>query len=693
MKPIGILAAINMRASATGKPRRFNILAYSGGALSVDGFDLPVIVDLSGLDVPETPLPILIDHTKSVEATLGMTDSVENTGTALVLAGPVTGASAIAQQVIAQADAGHQWQASIGAMVVDSERVAPGQSVQVNGQTFVGPVIVARRATLRETSVLPMGADASTVVNLAASAAAMKGALPMSFEDWLKSLGLDPATIDETYKAALQLAYDAQQAPATPAAAAPAAVPAATPVAPAVAAAATVDLTASINTMLTAQRKALADDQVRIAQIQAKCAGHPLICAKAVSEGWTVDKAELEVLRASQGRTTATSFRNGDKSQPSDKVIEAALCQARGLKDAEKNFAPEVLQAAQSTYRGRIGLRQAVMLAAAANGAYVTPGQREVTREILAAACCQGLQAAASTVSLPGILSNVANKEILEGYMEEDNAWSEIAAIKSVSDFRTVTSYRMLDEMEYEQLGPDGKIKHGTTGEESYTRSADTYAKMFALTRRDLINDDIGAFEDLRNRIGRGSAKKLAKVFWTAFVNNSTFFTSARTNYISGATTNLATDGVGLGLGVTGFRKMTSPSADGTKRVGAGMRPEILLVPPELEFTADALFSNQNLGAVATSSANVFANRYRPVVAWQLSDSAYTGYSTTAWYLLTNPSAMPTVIVSFLNGQQTPTIETADADFNTLGIQFRGYHDFGVDMAEYLGGLKSKGAA
>jgi hypothetical protein len=81
------------------------------------------------------------------------------------------------------------------------------------------------------------------------------------------------------------------------------------------------------------------------------------------------------------------------------------------------------------------------------------------------------------------------------------------------------------------------------------------------------------------------------------------------------------------------------------------------------------------------------------VVAWQLSDSGYTGYSATAWYLLNDPSYLSTICVSFLNGQQTPTVESADADFNTLGIQFRGYHDFGVDMAEYLGGLKSKGAA
>jgi hypothetical protein len=38
-------------------------------------------------------------------------------------------------------------------------------------------------------------------------------------------------------------------------------------------------------------------------------------------------------------------------------------------------------------------------------------------------------------------------------------------------------------------------------------------------------------------------------------------------------------------------------------------------------------------------------------------------------------------------------VETAEADFNTLGIQMRGYFDFGVAKTEYRAGVMSKGAA
>ena len=75
----------------------------------------------------------------------------------------------------------------------------------------------------------------------------------------------------------------------------------------------------------------------------------------------------------------------------------------------------------------------------------------------------------------------------------------------------------------------------------------------------------------------------------------------------------------------------------------------------------------------------------------RLSDSAYTGNSSTAWYLFGDD--MKPMAVSFLNGQQAPTVESTDADFSTLGILWRGYHDFGCDKSEYLSGVKSKGAA
>jgi hypothetical protein len=125
-----------------------------------------------------------------------------------------------------------------------------------------------------------------------------------------------------------------------------------------------------------------------------------------------------------------------------------------------------------------------------------------------------------------------------------------------------------------------------------------------------------------------------------------------------------------------------------------GIMPKLLVVPPGYYRTALQLMQSAALitGENATmGAANTFQGNFRVVTSPYMANSAYTGYSAKKWYLLADPSDMPVVEVAFLNGVQRPTVESAQADFNQLGIQFRGYFDFGVALQEYRGGVAMKG--
>jgi hypothetical protein len=168
--------------------------------------------------------------------------------------------------------------------------------------------------------------------------------------------------------------------------------------------------------------------------------------------------------------------------------------------------------------------------------------------------------------------------------------------------------------------------------------------------------------------------------------------TSVNNTFIAGSLTNLGTDGLGLQMGLNAFSTLRSPTADGSKRIGG--QPSILLVPIELSTTAEKFYINQNLGGGTTvAEANIHSGKYRPVEVPWLSDSAFANSSATAWYLLRDPARYASMVVSFLNGIEQPTIESAEANFDQLGVDFRGYHDFGCDRAEYLAGVKVKGVA
>ena len=696
-------------------PRKFDVLAYTGGKLAVAGYEHPVVVDLAGLTTRKVVVANL-DHNRA--ARVGHVTEKMNDGKQLRLKGVASAATPARDEVIASAADGFTWQASVEvAPKAKPVFVKAGKTVEVNGQEHEGPLFVARKSVLNGFAFLGQGADDNTSVRIAAedSDSQKKGSdMDPKFVAWIVAMDLDVEELTAKQKAALQKKYDAEIV---------AAKKAANDDDEPEIEAEEFDLGA----IRDAHRNLIDEIDAKLAEHEDDIRDKPALAKikagaretaktmkqRAVKEKWTETKFEIEAIKAAsavelelvRAERPAGPAIHGSNRDLNSSVIEAALCQALKLPKIEDQFDEKTLQAAHTAFRGRLGLQQAIILAAASSGMTFAPGERlgegNLKRALKRAfAEDNEIDAAFATVSLPGIFSNTANKELLMGYLEFDEVWREIATIKPVTDFKDVTSYRMLDNMEYEELGGDGRMKHGTIGEESYTRSAKTYAKMFALTRVDIINDDLGAFNDLRTRLGRGAKKKFNKVFWAEFLSNSSFFTSGRGNYITGATSTLLTDLVGLQLGVTAFDNLTTPTADGTKKLGTargdrvGGEATMLLVPPELFVAADVIYKNANLGSgTANSAANTFSGKYRPVKVSQLSDANYTGYSATAWYLLRPKEDLAPMTVSFLNGVETPTVESADADFDQLGVQFRGYHDFGASQAEYLCGVKSKGAA
>ena len=260
-----------------------------------------------------------------------------------------------------------------------------------------------------------------------------------------------------------------------------------------------------------------------------------------------------------------------------------------------------------------------------------------------------------------------------------------------MNDFKTITTTSLTDGVIFEKVGPAGEIKHGTLGELSYTNKADTYAKMLAITRTDYINDDLGALTMVPKKLGNGAMKKLNDIFWTEHLAlvGASFFASGNININTGVAD--MTIG-GLKATETMFMNQTNP--DGTP---LGLMPAILLVPTALKAEATALMDAQSqliTGASSTiSNANPFRGRFRVESSPYISNSSYTGYTSTGWWMLANPADCPVIEIAALNGRIEPTVETADAEFNVLGVQMRGYSDVGVKRQEYRGGVYADGGS
>ena len=379
-------------------------------------------------------------------------------------------------------------------------------------------------------------------------------------------------------------------------------------------------------------------------------------------------KAELlDGLRAGRGVAIHASKPALDE----DQVTIAAMQVVGGLgKQVEARYGDSPMVEAAHMRSRSIGLQE-VLVNAARKGGY--DGVHKVTAGNIGVI----LRAAFATHNISNILAATYNKYLLNGFEAVESVWDQISLVRPLNDLKAITGVRLDGGFVFDEVGGDGKLKSADAADATRTLQAKTYGRISSITRADIINDDLGALTAVPRRLGRGAALKFNSVFWTEFQVGATVNASYYQGATAGAGNALAIGSVETAYGA--YRSLNDP--DGNP---LGITPKILLVPVGLRITADKIQTGNTLlasslgstsGKVLEPQANVLAGKFNIV------DSAYLTSSST-WWMCADPADLPTMEVGFLNGQRTPIVEQAEASFDTLGIEVRGYFDFGVSKAE-----------
>ncbi|MDD5348486.1 MAG: Mu-like prophage major head subunit gpT family protein, partial [Candidatus Omnitrophica bacterium] len=266
------------------------------------------------------------------------------------------------------------------------------------------------------------------------------------------------------------------------------------------------------------------------------------------------------------------------------------------------------------------------------------------------------------------------------------------------SDFKTQTAVAAAYSLAPEQVGPDGKIKHGTMSDAAETYRIYTYAKMFSVNREQFVNDDLGAFTEIPMRMGKAYAQMQSDNIYTHLLANGTLSDTYdlcgtdHDNYISGTDSALSSTYAVNAISAALVKFMGMTDRDGHS---ISVMPKFLLVPPALNAVAQEVFKGSTLTGISTNKSpniNIHAGSYQVITEPRLSNAGITGYSATAWYMLADPAACETVKAFFLNGNRSPVIEQVPVAGDTLGYSWRVYGDMGVKAMDYRGIVKSAGA-
>jgi len=684
-----------IEAAADGGNPKVVGLAYGGGKMNLPGWKFPVVVDLGGLELPES-VPLLANHENKVNSRVGLVVAkvVNNT---LEIEGDIVAKGDQADGIVEQAKAGADWQLSIGAEVVESELVKNKRTV--NGQEQTGPFYLITKSVLREVSVLPCGADAGTRLKVAASFDLGKEPeekvpetpVQANAESGVKQIQTTAESGVKTIQDATDNGIKLIQAAAdggiktmkenhT--------VENDKKVEPKVQAESGKDIVADADVAVQAIRA----ERERVSQIQAICNGEFADLEKqAVSGGWTPEETSQKVLKALRDSRPTADVNIVVKRQPMGdnmrKKIETAMCLRVGVHadDLVSSYGEEIVEA--GTADMDMPVKQLLIECLKMEG--IEP-PRSFGNETI--------QAALSTVSLPGILSNVANKKLLNSFQAQPIIATKLCSEGDLSDFKENQRFRLTDVGDLETIAPDGEIKEGGVSEEKATNQLDTYGKKFCLTRKMVIDDDLGAFMKVPTAMGNRAARLIDQLFFRRLLANpaqsdgSALFHAVHKNLLTGADSTLTAEGLRLAIKLF----LDQVDSDGEP---ISIEPKFLLVPTALKHTAIELTKGATLimsGGGDTPSIrpalNVLADEELEVVSSPyLSNIKYPGHSETGWFLFGSPSQIDTCEIGYLKGRRTPTVERGDSDFNTLALWFRVYFDLGVREQDHRGMVRSAG--
>lgn len=419
-----------------------------------------------------------------------------------------------------------------------------------------------------------------------------------------------------------------------------------------------------------------AAERARVMEIKAICAGeHNDIESQAIEAGWTAEettKKVLEAVRASRPSAPAIIVKEDTNNA---KTLEAGLAMRAGVAEADliKAYGEKTVEAAN----GDISLREVIEASIKLEGGTVTRFGNDTIR------------AAFSTVSLPGILSNVANKALLKAYQAQPIIATKLCSEADLADFKAADRYRLTDVGDLQPVAAGGEITHGSYSEEKATNQLATYAKMFSLDRQMIINDDLGAFLRIPQAMGNRAARLVDQLFFKRLKDATTLFSAANGNLLTGSASALSVEA--LKAAMAKFLNQVD-----TDDQPVYIEPKFMLVPPELKYTALELANNGTLlvaganGKLVPTMNAIAAEGLQVIASPYLSNAKY-GNDTAAWYLFGDPAVCDTFEIGYLRGKRTPTVEVADTDFSTLGKQFRVYFDIGVREIDHRGMVKAAG--
>lgn len=314
---------------------------------------------------------------------------------------------------------------------------------------------------------------------------------------------------------------------------------------------------------------------------------------------------------------------------------------------------------------------------------------------------------AMTTSDFGSLFGVILQKQLYGSYAETTYTWPMIARRTIVPDFRTVERYitngaeGVLSEVAELTPYPEASIS-----DDKYSYAVKKYGRKIGISWEALINDDLGAFLDIPNRLGKAARRSEEDFVTRLFVDTSgphaSLYTSGNANIVTG---NPALSIAGLQTAMTVLGNMIDSDSE-----PIDIEQVTLVVPPSLRVVAQNILNATALelttaGGTADGSggqrihvANWMRNGLRLAVNYRIPRIATIANGATSWFLFADPAvSRPAIEIGFLRGHERPEVFEKMPDKRLVGGG-EALESFDIDVRQWevrhvFGGSRIDGKA
>lgn len=287
------------------------------------------------------------------------------------------------------------------------------------------------------------------------------------------------------------------------------------------------------------------------------------------------------------------------------------------------------------------------------------------------------LKEAITTTDFPYLFGQILDREVLARYKVAVADWKAYFSVRTLRDFRDVYRHRVIGNDErLPAVSEKGEYLVAPVSECRDYYHLSKYGRQFDISWEAIINDDMGAFDDVPARMANAAIRT------EAFNATSTFVDANGPNVllfgapIADCGANVTNLGA-LPLTIANLETTLELMAAQTDPNGEpiAVRGVHLVVPPSLEFTARQILTSTlkmwtesaGAGPVAYPTANVVSQ-----VGLQLHVDPYipvvdTSQNVNTWYVFGDPSQGAAMEFGYLRGHETPEICMKSSDKVSVG--------------------------